>query len=68
MPSHQTGVRFGAEKPLQCINRHIRGDWSQRYQQVGHHQEDLCRSSYQSLGPKEEEPQGMANNGNMEKD
>ena len=35
---------------------------------VGHHQEDLCRSSYQSLGPQEEEAQGMANTGNMEKD
>jgi len=32
-----------------------------------YHQEDLCRSSYQSLGPLEEEPQRLANTGNMEK-
>jgi len=40
----------------------IRGDWPRRYQQIGYHQEHLCQSSYQCLGP-----QGMANTGNMGK-
>jgi len=42
IPSHQTAVYFGAEKPLQCIRRHIRGVWRRNNQQVEHHQENLC--------------------------
>ena len=38
MPSHQTGVCFGAEKPLQGISRHIRGVWPWNHQQMEHHQ------------------------------